>query len=412
MSADLDQKDEREREVRGAFSPSTPVRSRDLFAGRIPQLLRLQEGIDEPGQHVVIYGERGVGKTSLAAVSAILVGGQPFAQRVNCTVGDDFTTVWRRAFNEVRIRTAVPGMGFIQPIQEKITSAADYFQALDELTPDHVRVGLTMLSEAATRNLVFYFDEFDRVTNGEVHRLFADTIKTLSDQVVDATIVLVGVADNVDELIVEHASVERALVQIPMPRMSFDELAKIVTVGLQTVDMTIEPDALSRITSLSQGLPHYTHLLAQNAAASAVWSDTPLVVDVDDVRAAIQVALEKAQESLSSTYYAGTSSNRENIYKEVVLAAACAKVDDRGYFAAGDVRGPLSKILGRPMDIPAFAGHLNALSTDRGPMLRKEGTSKKFRYRFLNPLMQPYVVMKGLDDLQITHDDLESLQQA
>ena len=44
-----------------------------------------------------------------------------------------------------------------------------------------------------------------------VQRLFADLIKTLSDQLVRATVVLVGVADNVSDLVAEHESIEGAL---------------------------------------------------------------------------------------------------------------------------------------------------------------------------------------------------------
>jgi hypothetical protein len=42
---------------------------------------------------------------------------------------------------------------------------------------------------------------------------FRSLIKVLSDNSVPATLVLVGVADSVDALIVEHQSIERALVQ-------------------------------------------------------------------------------------------------------------------------------------------------------------------------------------------------------
>ena len=46
------------------------------------------------------------------------------------------------------------------------------------------------------------------------------------DAKVPATVVLIGVADSVGELIREHGSVERALVQIQMPRMSIRSSAR------------------------------------------------------------------------------------------------------------------------------------------------------------------------------------------
>ena len=96
----------------------------------------------------------------------------------------------------------------------------------------------------------------------------------------------------------------------------------------------------------------------------------------------------RAQESVVSAYHRATFSTRETLYRQVLLACALAPGDDLGYFASGDVRRPLSAIMGRPYDIPAFSQHLNELSEgSRGPVLQKAGTSRKFRFRFINPLL-------------------------
>ncbi len=50
------------------FTPGVPVHSRDLFVGRFDQIMLVTAALSQPGQHVVLYGERGVGKTSLANV--------------------------------------------------------------------------------------------------------------------------------------------------------------------------------------------------------------------------------------------------------------------------------------------------------------------------------------------------------
>jgi polynucleotide 5'-kinase involved in rRNA processing len=52
-------------EITQLFSPTEPVREADLFVGRTDQIKRITEGIMQGGQHIVVYGERGVGKTSL-----------------------------------------------------------------------------------------------------------------------------------------------------------------------------------------------------------------------------------------------------------------------------------------------------------------------------------------------------------
>ena len=226
--------------------------------------------------------------------------------------------------------------------------------------------------------------------------LIADTIKTLSDHAVDATLLLVGVADSVDSLIKEHQSIERALVQVRMPRMSIPELNEIIEKGLLSAEMTICATARDKICALSQGLPHYTHLLALNAAQRAAL-DNRLEVTEQDVRAAIDTALAKAQQSIISAYHKATSSPRENLYAQVLLSCALAQPDNLGYFAAVDVRAPLSGIMRKTYEIPAFSQHLNAFcEASRGPVLQRTGTNRRFRFRFSNPLMQPYVIMDGI----------------
>jgi uncharacterized protein YejL (UPF0352 family) len=261
--------------------------------------------------------------------------------------------------------------------------------------------------------MIVIVDEFDRLQDEEVRRLFADTIKTLSDHAVPVTLVLVGVADTVDALIKEHHSIERALVQVQMPRMSREELEQIVTNGFNRLGLTIEPPALQHITLLSQGLPHYTHLLALYAAREAIDS-TSVVVTVHHVISAIKTALAQAQQSIRSAYHTATMSPRkENLYARVLLACALAKTDDLGYFAPSNVRDPLSRIMRKRYEIPSFARHLNLFCDDaRGPVLQKTGIPRRYRYRFVNPLVQPFVIMQGMADGLVTEQALASLMRA
>jgi hypothetical protein len=42
----------------------------------------------------------------------------------------------------------------------------------------------------------------------------------------------------------------------------------------------------------------------------------------------------------------------------------------------------------------------------RGPILQRTGEKKRYRYRFVNSMMEPYVTMKGPESGLITNDDL------
>ena len=63
----------------------------------------------------------------------------------------------------------------------------------------------------------------------------------------------------------------------------------------------------------------------------------------------------------------------------------------------------------KPYAIPSFATHLNDFcQPSKGPVLQKLGEKRKFRYRFINPLLQPLVIMKGIVDKLITEDMLSA----
>lgn len=397
---------DRTRRVAEAFRPAAPIDRRDLFSGRGAQIAELFSVVAQPGQHAVVYGERGVGKTSLGLVAGqLLSSSNVLTTWATCDASDDFASVWRKALGEIGFTTARPAVGFGERIEETLETAA-HLLGPGPVTPNGVREALQQITRR--QPLAVFVDEFDRFEDRDGRVLFADTIKALSDRVVPATIVLIGVADNVGELIREHRSVERALVQIQMPRMASSELEEIARRGIEAAGMTIVNRAASRITALSQGLPHYTHLLTQLAALAAL-GERRTDVRVRDVDAAVARAIERAQQSIVESYREAVSGRPGSIYAEVLLACAIAEEDEFGFFAPADVREPLSGILQKPCKPSSFARHLERLSGEaQGAVLQKHGPSGAARYRFVNPLLQPYVAMRGVSEGLVRASDLEA----
>jgi Cdc6-like AAA superfamily ATPase len=377
-----------------AFRPAAPIDRRALFSGRTAQIGDLFGVVDQPGQHAVVYGERGVGKTSLVAVAAeMLAAGDVLVARTICDRSDDFGSVWWKALDEIQMTVTRPGVGFTGRPRETPGPASGLLGGGDA-TPYAVKRSLQAMT--GERRVAIFVDEFDRLASEDARLLFADTIKMLSDQLVGATVVLVGVADDIDQLIAEHQSIERALVQIHMPRMSREELAEIVTGGVGRARLTIDREAVDTIARLAQGLPHYAHLLGQLSARTAL-DGLRTRVQLRDVHDAVAEAIEKAQQSILDAYRRAAVGSRATLYPQVVLACALASSDEYGFFAPGDVREPLGAIAGKAYDTRAFARHLDELSgPGHGNLLQKRSESGGTRYRFVNPLLQPYVLMRGL----------------
>lgn len=374
------------------FRPAVPIDHKDLFAGRIHQLAHLVTVIGQAGRHAVIFGERGVGKTSLAAVSAELT---PFLSvKVNADPSDNFHSIWTKVIDEF---TALSFSGRWRWGEKGKTTLQQAIELLsfDDHSPDRVRHFLRILSELAS--VVVYIDEFDRISDPGTPILMADTIKMLADNAVEATLVVVGVADDVDSLISQHSSIERALAQIAMPRMSAGEIADIYRTGFARVDIRPDVDATSLLVSLPQGLPHFAHMLGQEAARPVIMEGTD-TLNVDQVRMAVTTSCSSSDASMVRTYVDATTSSHKTLFKDVLLACALTDTDELGFFSPINVRPTLERILGQALDQARYARHLVQFCNERGPLLERRGGEHRWRYRFINPMMRPYIVMRAYSE--------------
>jgi Cdc6-like AAA superfamily ATPase len=402
------EQDEYRKKLRAVFRPGTPIDRYELFEGRQEQVVEIYNAAVELGRHVILFGERGVGKTSLAKVLSEVLENSDIrvvdSGTINCDGTDNFSSLWHKAFRELSIVIGNKKAGFVN--QLNLTSSLDELLP-DEVVPDDVRYALTKFDQET----LIILDEVDRIHDEETKRLLADTIKNLSDHAVKTTLLLVGVADTVDELITEHRSIERALVQVRMPRMNKKELLAIIENGLEAAGMGIERAARDMIARLSQGLPFYTHYLGLYSGFNAI-NEGRIVVKMMDVMDSTLQITSKAH-NIRSTYHKATSSAQKNsLYSEVLFACALADTDELGYFAAGDVSHPMSLIMGKDYDVTAYNHHLKKLCTEeRGRVLHKVGTPRRVLYRFVDPLMQPFVILEGIAKGKVTLDIILGAQE-
>lgn len=379
------------------FTPSAPIGTKDLFSGRIDQITKVVDTITRPGQHAIMYGERGVGKTSLANVihDFLPKNNSFYPVKENCTNRQSFTDLWRSIFRQMQLKYAIRGD---VPTNDEVNATLLHFIDQDNplaITPSDVRFVLTQFP---TEKVIIILDEFDRIKDENMVSDMVDTIKMFSDYVLPVTLVIVGVGDSIEQLIKEHASLPRALVQIRIPRLDHNGLRGILQKGIERLEMTMDESVMSKIVNLSQGLPHYTHLLALEATMRALErQDTN--INQDDLNTAIKAAIEKAHESTTRAYYKAINVPRGKLYPTVLLACAIAKNDMRGYFSPADVRTALKSITGKEFHIGSFARHLKEFSTqEKGIILTQIGTARRHKYRFSDPVMQPFLIMKGLSE--------------
>jgi Cdc6-like AAA superfamily ATPase len=388
-------------QISQAFTPGSPIDSRELFAGRRRQTEKLISIIFQKGEHAILYGERGVGKTSLANTlfDFLVVMGKYkyYRAKVNCAKDMSFEDLWRSIFKQL-----------------VFTSEDGLTSTVDEVLPtnpnsENIRETFQVFRDPS----IIIIDEFDKITDKELRRKLADTIKSLSDNAIDATLILVGVADSIEQLFGEHRSIERAMVQVPMKRMAKSELLEITDNGLAKCDgLTIEDSAKERIADYSQGLPYYTHLLARESGFHAVRSDRTHI-GMSDLQEAIKEAVDSQLETNLTAYTKAVSAPRGKNFRPALLACALAPKNEQQWFYAKDVMKPMQLITSKQYDVPAFAKHLKAFcEEERGGVLERRGPPRRVQYRFVKPLMEPYVVLRGLADGLIKDSQLSRPSKA
>jgi hypothetical protein len=375
------------------FTPGPPINELAMFSGRQDVIRRLQDIAIERGRHAIIFGERGVGKTSLAAifhkelnvidpVSKIITRSVADIH-VNADSRDSFDSLWRKVFRRIH-----------RSPDSTLTADLDYNGPIE---PDHVFLEMERFSPNQLPMIII--DEYDRVQDEDCRILMTDVIKGLTLSKSNPTIVLVGVADDITQLVYDHKSIAaRNLSQVHMKRMSKDEVTEIVSTRVKRLEMSISEDAIWRIAYFSAGLPFYAHSLGKYSALFSV-SKQRNRIDEGAVSQALIDCMADVDYSITEAYTRATERiyRKDNLFAEVLAACAIAETNDLGQFRAASVEAPLSAIVGQVMKVPSFASHLNEMcGPERGSVLRKTGERRTYHYHFAEAAMQPFVVMKSL----------------
>ena len=373
-------------EIQRVFD-GAPVDDEQLFAGRLSEVTKMLRTVMERARHVVLFGERGVGKTSLSNIFWKRYGKtlQSFmVARVQCGPQDNFSSIWIRALEELKATGDAKGKSEYVPFET-------YY---DSITPSQVRRELQKINPNALPIIIL--DEYDKVAEREAKILTANLIKELYDFAVHTTVILVGVAENISQLVEDHASIGRAIVDVPLGRMSENELREIIEQRLKQTAMSFDSDAIWTIVILSRGLPFFTQTLSKLAALHAI-ENRRLRVENKDVEAAMTRFVDDTAVAFRDAYRAATRTNQKSNLEESLLACALARCDDEGFFKATDLVEPLSAIMKDRRRIAHFDKHLRRFSSESGGnILMKRGGERQQIFRFADPMMQPYVVIRGI----------------
>jgi hypothetical protein len=192
------------------------------------------------------------------------------------------------------------------------------------------------------------------------------------------------------------------------------ELTLIISNAEKSLNVEFTEEATNLIVHISQGLPHYTHLIGLHAVRAAAQKRFSRQIRREDVFIALEEATKQAEQSARERHTKAThSSHKDALYRQVLLACAVAAAqsdDALGFFTPASVVEPLSLILNRTVEIATFNSHLSEFCQEKkGPVLERDGQPRAYRFRFHDPMVVPFGFMDAVAKGMVTEAQLASM---
>lgn len=366
------------------LSTSKPVDTLEKLLGRDEQLNLIEQSLFMDGRHIFIYGDRGVGKSSLARTAAYRYQS---SENVPIEYGCyEDTTFFQAVEDMVRKVIRNSEAKFKKEISRTVGFNAKFVKyeltkktGEDELKPvvESMNQAVDLVSFVGrihSEKPIIVIDEFDRISDGKQRALFAEFLKHLGDQNVNVKLVFTGVGTSLDELLGAHKSSVRQLTPIELKPLSLDSLWDIAIEALQKFGIEIDRNLYIRLAQISNGFPYYVHLITERLLWVLFYKEEVCeAVSKEDFYDAIDQAIENVNVELKKPYNKATKRRTEKESQEynIILWAA-----SDGYFFERHISSiyrsyeKIIKELNR-------AGHLNLVELDKARFSHRVRNLKK-----------------------------------
>lgn len=391
-------KADRHSNVQDVFTPSSPIKDPENLKGRDKEIETILTTIISKGRHGLIFGDRGIGKSSLAisslngAIKAKIHKG--IIIKVQCGESSTFEKIIKKALLESdpdyashKMEETVKTTGSIGVA--KLLSGERHVET--KKTIEKEKIDPQQAADAIKDlNAILLIDEFD-VTSEEVKKSTAELIKQLSDNESKIKIIIVGISKDGASLVAQHPSVTRCLDEIKLERVSSADIKNIIDDGESKLGIEFSHEIKDKIIKISNGFPYFTHLLGLKCAEVALSQDKDKI-DGSIFKEALDLAVKSSEGSLIRDYELAIKSSRNNNYNKILLAAAKIKSSS---FTTKEWIEKIEEETGivyNNQSMSNFIGRL--MNADKGGIIEKVSHGV---YRIKDPRMASFIIMNDIN---------------
>lgn len=389
---------------RDVFTPTRPKKDYRDFSGRRNTIEAIIQAVEEERSHVILLGEKSLGKTSLLNIVADCAKEAGYlVARMTGTADLTFEHFIFAILEQFSARIAETP---VKDILQKRLGTEDLCQLVDRERALDVPAAIKIFQRLTEHQAIVLIDDFERIENAELKSRIGELMGVLSDQGAWLSLLLFGRASRASEILPESFQTLPNVTWIKLQPMDDEDAERVILRGVSAVGVQFADDVTETIVRLSQGIPsaiQWLCLLAIRRATQRYASE----VEMHDLAEVVQLATGKIDAKLSAFYDQVCGPTRGSWADDVLYLAVQAPTDSNGVFSTELMSRISIDTIGRSvLELPLHSALSRFTGEDGEPVLEKVWMANGTCYRFINPAMRAIVMLKNCGRLPNMPDSL------
>jgi Holliday junction resolvasome RuvABC ATP-dependent DNA helicase subunit len=412
------------------FTPASPAKW--TYIKRTAQERQFKRAVKTKGKQIVVYGHTGSGKTTM--LNSLLSELNINHITTRCTKGifiDDvlldafdqlggFYIEQKEAGNEDKISGGFK-LGFKILAAQLSGESTDTKKEIRKRIVEFQKNPNQLAKVFGNAGLVWIIEDFHKL-DPEPKKELSQIMKVFMDnaeEYPELKIVALGAVDSARQVVHYDKEMDNRISEVNVPLIEPEDLAKIIQLGEEFLNITFEQSVIEKIVAYSSGLASVTHQLCSLCCESKNINETLVKatkITEDDLEYAISEYVNEKSDSLKATYEQSIkiTTKRKIETPEKILEAILKLGKD--HFTIIDI------IEQRKIKNPTYKGNnlrkyvIELTMPERGEILRFNHNADTFS--FSNPFLRGYSHIhlikyprRGKTTLDKEHQNADLLRQ-